>query len=190
MPSLWILCAGDPRAGLAHAGATGKRGFVHGVYQAPAVLHTGLVVLSRLPETPNTLILRLMGTGRTLQRALAELERLPDDARERHVALPALLEYRAVLLEQPTRTPEDKEFLMDTQDIVQRLKDEGRHEGRHEAMQSNLLTIYRTRFGAVPRKVRAAIERTHDDAALARWVEIFVARSAAEIIAAVAEKKA
>jgi len=36
---------------------------------------------------------------------------------------------------------------MDTQDIVQRLKD----EGRREAMQNNLLTIYRTRF-----RVRAA----------------------------------
>jgi hypothetical protein len=155
------------------------------VYQTPAVLHTGLVVLSQLPETPNTLILRLMGAGRTLKRALTELERLPEDARERHVALPALLEYRLALLEQPTRTPEDEEFLMDTQDIVQRLKD----EGRHEAMQNNLLTIYRTRFGSVPRKVRAAVERTRDDAALARWVEIFVARSTAEIAAAVAEKK-
>jgi hypothetical protein len=194
LPSLWILCGGDPRAGLAHAGATGKRGFVQGVYQAPGVLHTGMVVLSRLPETPNTLILRLMGTGRTLKRALAELERLPEDARERHVALPALLEYRAAVLAQPTRTPEDEEFLMDTHDIVQQLKDEGRHEGlregRHEAMQNNLVTIYRTRFGSVPRKVRAAIECTHDDAALASWVEIFVARPAAEIIAAVAAKKA
>jgi hypothetical protein len=190
LPSLWILCAGDPRAGLAYTGATAKRGFARGVYQTPAVLHTGLVVLSRLPETPNTLILRLMGAGRTLQRALAELERLPEDARERHVALPALLEYRAALLAQPARTPEDEEFLMDTQDIVQQLKDEGRHEGRHEARQKDLLTIYRTRFGSVPRKVRAAVERTRDDAALARWVEIFVARSAAEIAAAVAEKKA
>ncbi|HEX4418262.1 MAG TPA: hypothetical protein VH165_10210, partial [Kofleriaceae bacterium] len=63
-------------------------------------------------------------------------------------------------------------------------------KGRHEAIQNNLLTIYRTRFGSVPRKVRAAIERTRDDDALARWVEIFVVRSAAEIIAAVAEKKA
>jgi hypothetical protein len=79
---------------------------------------------------------------------------------------------------------------MDTQDIVQRLKDEGRHEGRHEARQKDLLTIYQTRFGAVPRKVRAAVERTRDDAALSRWVEIFVARSATEIAAAVAEKKA
>jgi hypothetical protein len=105
-----------------------------------------------------------------------------------------LLEYRVTLLEQATRTPEDEEFLMDTQDIVQRLKDEGRdegrREGRHEALQNNLLTIYRTRFGSVPRKVRAAVERTRDDAALARWVEIFVARSAAEIVAAVAAKKA
>ena len=83
---------------------------------------------------------------------------------------------------------------MDTHDIVQQLKDEGRkegrNEGRHEAMQHTLLTIYRTRFGSVPRKVRAAIERTHDDAALARWVELFVVRSAAEIIAVVSEKKA
>lgn len=194
LPSLWILCAGDPRAGLAHAGAVEKRGFVRGVYQAPAVLHTGLIVLSRLPDTRNTLILRLMGTGRTLKRALAELERLPDDAHERHVALPALLEYRTALLAQPARTPEDEEFLMDTQDIVQQLKDagrlEGRLEGRHETMRNNLVTIYRTRFGSVPRKVRAAIEATHDDAALASWVEIFVARPATEILAALAAKKA
>jgi hypothetical protein len=193
LPLLWILCAGDPRAGLASAGAAARRGFARGVYEAPAVLHTGLVVLSRLPETPSTLILRLMGQGRTLQRALAELERLPDDARERHVALPALLEYRVALLEQPTRTPDDEAFLMDTQDIVQRLKDEGRNEGRNEgrqeAMQTDLLTIYRTRFGAVPRKLRAAIERTGDDAVLSRWIEIFVARSAAEIAAAVTENK-
>jgi hypothetical protein len=96
-----------------------------------------------------------MGAGRTLRRALAELERLPEDARERHVALPALLEYRLALLEQPTRTPEDEKFLMDTHDIVQQLKDEGRHEAR----QKDLMTIYRTRFGSVPRKVRAAVER-------------------------------
>jgi hypothetical protein len=70
------------------------------------------------------------------------------------------------------------------------LKDEGRREGRYEAMQNNLLTIYRTRFGSVPRKVRAAVERTRDDDALARWVEIFVARSATEIATAVGEKKA
>jgi len=38
--------------------------------------------------------------------------------------------------------------------------------------------------------VRAAVERTRDDATLARWVEIFVVRSAAEIVAVVAEKKA
>jgi hypothetical protein len=38
--------------------------------------------------------------------------------------------------------------------------------------------------------VRAAVERTRDDAALARWVKIFVARSAAEIAASVVEKKA
>jgi hypothetical protein len=79
---------------------------------------------------------------------------------------------------------------MATHDIVQQFKDQGRREGRHEARQNNLLTIYRARFGSVPRKVRAAVECTRDDAALMRWVEIFAIRSAAEIAAAVAEKKA
>src|SRR5262245_24979715 len=46
-------------------------------------------------------------------------------------------------------------------------------------------TIYRTRFRSVPREVRSAVERTHDHPTLARWIEIFVARSAAEIAATV-----
>ena len=202
VPALWILCAGHPRAGLVAAGATRARRFPRGVFETAPVLHTGLVVLSELPEGRDTLILRLMGAGRTLKRALAELERLPDDARERHVALPALLEYRTELIARPTRTPEDEEFLMDTQDIVQRLKDEGRtlgrdegrtlgrDEGRYETRQKDLLAIYRARFGAVPRKVRAAVERTRDDDALAGWIEVFAARPADEIAAAVAARTA
>ena len=78
---------------------------------------------------------------------------------------------------------------MDTHDIVQRLKDEGRQEGQQVARQRDLLTIYRTRFGSVPRKLRAAIEGTRDDAALAKWVELFVTRSADDIAVAVAKKK-
>jgi hypothetical protein len=72
--------------------------------------------------------------------------------------------------------------------IVQRLKDEGRQEGSRSRGQTDLLTIYRARFGSVPRKIRAAIERTRDDAALTKWVEIFVTRSAAEIATAVTKK--
>ena len=41
-----------------------------------------------------------------------------------------------------------------------------------------------------PRKIRAAVERTGDAAALAKWIEIFVTGSAAEIATAVAKKKA
>ncbi len=84
--------------------------------------------------------------------------------------------------------PEDEEFLIATEGIVEWLKDEGRQEGRQVARQTDLLAIYRTRFVSEPRKIRAAIERTRDDAALTKWVEIFVTRSAAEIAAAVTKK--
>jgi hypothetical protein len=79
---------------------------------------------------------------------------------------------------------------MDTHDIVQQLKDEGRREGMQQATQNNLLAIYRARFGSVPRKVRAAVERTGNDATLAKWVEIFSVRTAAEITGVVSAKKA
>jgi predicted transposase YdaD len=90
---------------------------------------------------------------------------------------------------------------MTTHDIVQQLKDEGRREGRqegrqegreerlHEATRNNLLAIYRARFGSVPRKVHAAVERTSNVATLAKWVAIFSVRTAAEIAAAVSAKK-
>jgi len=62
--------------------------------------------------------------------------------------------------------------------------------GQQIARRNDLLTIYRSRFGSVPRKIRAAVERTGDAAALAKWIEIFVTGSAAEIATAVAKKKA
>jgi hypothetical protein len=79
----------------------------------------------------------------------------------------------------------DEEVLMD---IVQQQKIEGRIEGQIEATQENLVSIDRTRFGSVPRNVRAAVDLTRDHARLARWVEIFVVRSPAEILTIVAKK--
>ena len=86
--------------------------------------------------------------------------------------------------------------------IVQQWKEEGRcegwevgrreglEEGRREGRQKVLLMIYRARFKSVPRVVRAAVEHTRADTTLAKWLKIFVLRSAAEIAAAVAENNA
>src|SRR5690349_13514757 len=97
--------------------------------QRPERVFTMLVVLSELPEVPETLFLRMMGAGKTLKRAIAELAALPPDAPERTLAMPVLLRYRLDVPSDPKqRTSEDEEFLMSTQDIVEAWKQEQRQE--------------------------------------------------------------
>jgi hypothetical protein len=179
-PFLWVLSPGRLVSGLEAMGARPKQGFPPGVYEAPPGFHSGAVVLSELPETRETFLLRLMARGRTLRRALAELRRLPETTREAEVALPVLIEYRIEALESPSRTPEDEEFLMETQGIVETWKQKLKDEGRREA----LVAFYEARFGPVPADIRSAVERARDEATLETWIQLFATRSADEIAAA------
>jgi hypothetical protein len=51
-----------------------------GIYRAPVLLRAKLIVVSELPVRRDTLLVRLMGAGRTLEHAAAELLALPEDA--------------------------------------------------------------------------------------------------------------
>jgi flagellar biosynthesis/type III secretory pathway protein FliH len=53
-----------------------------------------LVVLSELARTRETVLLRLLGSGRVLREALADVANLPEDAWERAVATPILIHFR------------------------------------------------------------------------------------------------
>jgi hypothetical protein len=71
-------------------GMTPKQGWPRGVYSGPPIYALNMVVLSELEATRETLLLRLMGIGATLERALEEQAKLPDDALERRAAQAAL----------------------------------------------------------------------------------------------------
>ncbi len=62
-----------------------------GLYVSAPMLAMNAIVLSELPRTRATLLLRLLGTGTLLEEALAEQAALPADARERRAARAALL---------------------------------------------------------------------------------------------------
>src|SRR5262249_6643552 len=89
-PWLVLVTTGRPEAGLE---GVRVESLSAGVYGAAPALQIRVVLLSEVPRTRGTLILRLMGTRRVLRDALQDLTALPDDAWEKGVALPLLVHF-------------------------------------------------------------------------------------------------
>lgn len=82
-----------------------------GIYESPLLYCTRLVVVSELPVTRDTLLVRLLGAGAVLKQAIAELEALPSNALERRLALPVLLQLHLTVPADPAQqTSDDQEF--------------------------------------------------------------------------------
>jgi hypothetical protein len=185
-PMQWILSSGRPSAALAGLGFCGSR-WGSGIYDGPPLWRTRIVAINELPRTRDTLLVRLMGAGRTLKRAIADVQTLPLDAPERRLALPILIHLHVETRGNPVKqTKLDREFLMTTQqigDYVDQLRQEGRKEGRDEGFAQAVLAAYGVRFGAPPRALVAAVKQAGDLAALQRWLAIVTTRSAEEVAA-------
>ncbi len=179
-PFLWIITAGRPTTVLDELGAAPSPAWPPGVYFSPALFRAGIVVASELPRERSTLLVRLVAAGPLLPHAIDDLGALPADAHERAVAAQILLRLRETLGGKPHRTREEQEFIMSTQDIVEKLRDEGRlTQGR--AVVRRVLAL---RGLATSAADEARIDGCADLATLDRWLDRAVtAQSAAEALA-------
>ena len=142
---MWLLSSGQPKTGMAFVRVRRMKGWPRGFYEGGSGLLFRVVVLSELPVTRETLVLRLLGTGAVRQAALLELQALPEDAWERQVAMPALVDLRMLLSANTvtyTEDSEEKEFLMTTQSLYEqwsrKLRQESRQEGRLEGLDDGI----------------------------------------------------
>ena len=191
LPMLWIVSAGRPRKALQQLGFRPLRRSPAGVFEAAPGFRLRLVVLSTLPRTRRTLVLRLLGAGRTFLGALQEVRVLPSDAWEVRLARPWLVRYQLEIksLDPRERTAEE-EAIMGAQElyeewereVLQRGKalgldegkalglDEGKALGLGEGKRQLLLRVLAARFPGLPdwveQRVRAARELHLD-----QWAE-------------------
>ena len=131
----WLLCGGRPNSALQSLRFTPSPSWPRGFYDLGVALPLSIVVLSELPETSDTLALRLMGAGLTLRRALVDLHEMPSST-----LLDALV--RRVIEFQHDRSaggvwsPQDEDELMKSlpfvEELERRCRTEGRSEGRTE----------------------------------------------------------
>ena len=136
LPTLWILSAGVPRKVIGAYGFKTMKGAPRGFLTPPRRVHRlRLVVIPNLERIRETLPLRLLGAGRTLDDALEDLRRLPETAPERVVLTPVLVRCRMEMAMQPgKRTQEDEELRQKVEWAYNEMlrKAEGRGEKRGE----------------------------------------------------------
>ncbi|WP_437677374.1 hypothetical protein [Sorangium sp. So ce131] len=150
-PWLIVVSTGRPETVL---DGFGCQALSPGVYGSVQALQLRVVVLSELPRTRSTLILRLMGARRVLREALLDLMALPEDAWERSIALPLLVHFGYEL---PGQLPEDAEddVIMEIQEWFKTYQaeqrqlglDEGKRLGLDEGKRLALARLFEKRLG-------------------------------------------
>ena len=204
-PRLWIISAGRPetvltryemrRMDVVNGGAGMARdgdGWLSGFWQAADGHALHVMVLRDLPETPDTLLLRLLGTGKTHRRAIGELVTLPEDSWQYLLAMPLLLAFRFHV---PPGLYDDSEDDMQYTETLERLyarweqrvKRQGLEQGRELAMRSNIIDLYEVRFGSMPEDTRTALARIQDPDELRRILIVTGTRAAEDVSVAVRE---
>lgn len=197
-PVQWILVSGTPKRAMRDFGFAPARGWGLGVHASPGGLSTYIVVASELPVTRDTLLVRLLaGRGHVLQRAKDELRWLPKDAVEPHLTEEIMLslepkpmeerrwsrreleEFRATMF--PLTTARDKEW-------KEKAK-QARIQGAAKGVADSLLSVYESRFGAVPKPIAKAVSSVRDRAVLDAWLRLVATASEEEIAAAVVAAK-
>nr|MBK7066581.1 hypothetical protein [Deltaproteobacteria bacterium] len=103
----WLLCGGRPDTALGSLPFAPSTGWPQGFYDLGAALPLSIVVLAELPETADTLALRLMGAGLTLRRAISDLQQTPPGA-VRDALVRRVVELHHDRRAHGTRAPEDE----------------------------------------------------------------------------------
>ncbi len=142
LPTLWILTPtlSDPL--LTNLGARLDVELGEGVYLLPPAQKTGIVVIHRLPRTPETLWFRLLGKEGVQKRAIEEVAQLPPGHPYRQNTLELLGNLKVTLEARTIIPPEDRELIMQLSPLyleqIQAAKQEGKREIALKMLRENI----------------------------------------------------
>lgn len=94
LPQLWILAATTFTPLIEEAKGEIKADWLPGVYFMADILKTAIVAIDQLPETEETLWLRILGRDATQKRAIREVLALPIDHSRRSQILRLLASWK------------------------------------------------------------------------------------------------
>ena len=155
IPRLWILTPTASQRIITAFSALNHPDWGEGIYFLPPALTTSLIVLHQLPETPETLWLRLLGRGGTRTRAIDELETLSPSHPFKSASLKLLYNLSRNLQALPKRTQEERKFIMRLAPLYEQDREAAIQQGEAKVVLRQL----KRRFGQLPPHITETIQK-------------------------------
>jgi hypothetical protein len=166
LPRLWILATRIDQPVIQAFGGQLQPSWPTGVFFLPEAMNTALVAIDKLPVTPDTLWLRLLGKADTLKQAIAELIALPPDDNYRSQVLELLVNWRISLQLESPRGIEERELMATLSQAYleweQRTRDEGEQLGEQRGLERERALVLRQltyRLGELPAPWQNRVEQ-------------------------------
>jgi hypothetical protein len=142
---LWILAATTSQPLLAAANVITLAPWPTGVYFTGDLFKTAIVAIDQLPVVPETLLLRVLGRGKTQTQAIHEVLALPLESSQRPRILELLANWKIRLdIGEIANLFQQEEIMALSEAYVtwqQETKNQGRQEGRQEGKLEIALTM-------------------------------------------------
>ncbi|MEH2013794.1 DUF4351 domain-containing protein [Nostoc sp.] len=149
IPKLWVLTPTISETRLSSFGTMQKDGWLSGVHFLPDALRTAIVAIHQLPQTPETLWLRLLGRGSVQSQAIIELQALPLDHPYQKTTLELVYNLRENLRVNQQLEADDRELIMRLEPLYQRDREQAVQEGNKQGEQRLVLRLLNRRIGEI-----------------------------------------
>ncbi|RCJ36710.1 hypothetical protein A6769_14485 [Nostoc punctiforme NIES-2108] len=149
IPKLWVLTPTISETRLSSFGTIQKAAWLSGVHFLPDALRTAIVAIHQLPQTPETLWLRLLGRGNVQSQAIIELQALPLDYPYQKATLELVYNLRENLRVNQELEADDRELIMRLEPLYQRDREQAKEEGRQEGKEDLILRQLNRRIGEI-----------------------------------------
>jgi hypothetical protein len=151
-PFTWILTVNCSEKLLKLCGAQPDPELGVGVYRLAALFRMGIVVISKVVDSPETMWLKMLGDRDSARAAFGKIEQLSPDRREKNDIISACIKYCVYLKDIPTAllTPEEQDFMRTMAQIdawyeteMNKAKLEGEARGKERQKQEIALKMLR-----------------------------------------------
>jgi hypothetical protein len=161
LPYLWILASSASENLWSSFGASIYPDWGKGVYFLPPAQRTAIVSINRLPVNSDTLWLRLLGRGKTQERAISEVIAFDEGDPRRSSILKMLANWK-ISIEITGQVSEEQELMMALSQAYleweQQTEQRGRTVGKLEGEQSLVFRQLTRRIGKLSPVIQAQIQ--------------------------------